>query len=59
MEFTFAHNNFNVRDLEKSMAFYKEALGLEEVRRLKTQEVAITATSSYSTIAYHHTLMIY
>lgn len=33
MEFTFAHNNFNVRDLEKSMAFYKEALGLEEVRR--------------------------
>ncbi|MBR2036267.1 MAG: VOC family protein [Lachnospiraceae bacterium] len=33
MEFTFAHNNFNVRDLEKSLAFYKEALGLEEVRR--------------------------
>lgn len=33
MEFTFAHNNFNVRDLEKSIAFYKEALGLEEVRR--------------------------
>ena len=33
MEFTYAHNNFNVRDLEKSMAFYKEALGLEEVRR--------------------------
>lgn len=33
MEFTFAHNNFNVRDLEKSLAFYKEALGLEETRR--------------------------
>jgi lactoylglutathione lyase len=33
MEFTFAHNNFNVRDLDKSLAFYKEALGLEEVRR--------------------------
>lgn len=33
MEFTFAHNNFNVRDLEKSLDFYKEALGLEEVRR--------------------------
>ena len=33
MKFTFAHNNFNVRDLEKSLAFYKEALGLTEVRR--------------------------
>ena len=31
--FKFAHNNFNVLDLEKSLAFYKEALGLEEVRR--------------------------
>ena len=37
MTFHFAHNNFNVRDLEKSMAFYKEALGLTEVRR-KTAE---------------------
>lgn len=33
MEFTFAHNNFNVRDLDKSLAFYKEALGLVETRR--------------------------
>ena len=33
MEFTFAHNNFNVRDLDKSLAFYKEALGLKETRR--------------------------
>ena len=33
MTFTFAHNNFNVRDLEKSLAFYKEALGLTELRR--------------------------
>lgn len=31
MKFTFAHNNFNVMDLQKSMAFYKEALGLEEI----------------------------
>ncbi len=28
MKFTFAHNNLNVYDLEKSLAFYKEALGL-------------------------------
>ena len=33
MDFTFAHNNFNVLDLDKSLAFYKEALGLTEVRR--------------------------
>lgn len=28
----FAHFNFNVLDLEKSLKFYKEALGLEPVR---------------------------
>lgn len=33
MNFTFAHNNFNVSDLDKSLLFYKEALGLEETRR--------------------------
>ena len=33
MKFTFNHNNFNVLDLEKSMEFYKEALGLVETRR--------------------------
>ena len=29
---TFNHFNFNVLDLEKSLAFYKEALNLEPVR---------------------------
>jgi lactoylglutathione lyase len=33
MKFRFDHNNINVLDLEKSVAFYKEALGFEEVRR--------------------------
>ncbi|MEI6609949.1 MAG: VOC family protein [Deltaproteobacteria bacterium] len=33
MQFTFAHNNFNVLNLEKSLAFYKETLQLTEVRR--------------------------
>ena len=28
----FAHFNFNVLDLEKSLAFYKEAIGLDVVR---------------------------
>ena len=31
--FTFNHFNFNVADLEKSLAFYREALGLEPVGR--------------------------
>ena len=33
MKFRFAHNNFNVQDLEKSLKFYQEALGLREIRR--------------------------
>ena len=33
MKFTFAHNNFNVTDLDKSLKFYEEALGLKVVRR--------------------------
>jgi len=33
MRFTFCHSNRNVLDLEKSLAFYKEALGLVEVQR--------------------------
>ena len=31
--FQFTHYNYNVLDLEKSMKFYEEALGLKEVRR--------------------------
>ena len=33
MEFKMDHQNFNVADLDKSIAFYEEALGLHEVRR--------------------------
>ncbi len=33
MKFKMVHTNFNVLDLEKSLAFYKEALGLTEERR--------------------------
>ena len=38
MQFTFAHNNFNVLNLEKSLAFYKEALKLTEVRRYEAPD---------------------
>lgn len=34
MNFTFAHNNFNVTNLDRSLEFYKEALGLREARRV-------------------------
>jgi lactoylglutathione lyase len=34
MQFTMIHNNFNVSDLDQSLAFYREALGLEPVRQV-------------------------
>ncbi len=37
MQFRMVHENFNVKDLAVSMAFYEKALGLTEVRR-KTAE---------------------
>ena len=37
MRFRMVHENYNVVDLEKSLAFYEKALGLKEVRR-KTPE---------------------
>ncbi len=33
MNFQFAHYNYNVINLEKSLRFYEEALGLKEARR--------------------------
>ncbi|MGZ5454213.1 MAG: VOC family protein [Candidatus Aminicenantales bacterium] len=38
MRFTFAHNNINVLDLGKSLAFYEEALGLAEARRKEAKD---------------------
>ncbi|HPU17866.1 MAG TPA: VOC family protein, partial [Bacillota bacterium] len=31
MKFKMVHENYNVKDLDASLAFYKEALGLSEV----------------------------
>ncbi len=33
MKFQMIHENYNVKDLEKSLAFYEKALGLTEKRR--------------------------
>lgn len=42
MKFLFDHNNFNVLDLEKSIAFYEEALDLHETGRIDGPEGAFT-----------------
>ena len=33
MKFSMIHENYNVSDLDRSLEFYRQALGLEEVRR--------------------------
>lgn len=39
--FTMIHENYNVFDLDRSMAFYREALGLHEVRRKEKPDFTI------------------
>ena len=38
MNFSFAHNNINVLDLQKSMEFYEKALGLKETSRIESED---------------------
>ncbi len=38
MKFTIDHFNINVLDLEKSLAFYTNALGLKEIRRKQADD---------------------
>ncbi|MDF2821139.1 MAG: gloA [Clostridiales bacterium] len=38
MKFKFAHNNINVLDLDKSLKFYNDALGLVESRRINAAD---------------------
>lgn len=45
MKFTMIHENYNVADLQRSLAFYEKALGLTEKRR-------ITATDGSFIIVY-------
>jgi lactoylglutathione lyase len=42
MKFSFDHNNINVLDLEKSVVFYKEALGFVETRRFNAPDDSFT-----------------
>lgn len=41
MDFKFIHTNFNVFDLQKSLDFYREALGLTEQRRIESDDFTI------------------
>ncbi len=41
MKFKMIHNNINVSNLAASMAFYEEALGLQEVRRINGTDFTI------------------
>ncbi len=38
MKFRFDHNNINVLDLDKSLEFYQDALGLVEMRRFEAAD---------------------
>ena len=38
MKFKMIHENYNVQNLERSMKFYKEALGLLETRRIESED---------------------
>jgi lactoylglutathione lyase len=38
MQFTIDHFNINVLDLEKSLTFYEQALGLKEIRRKEAED---------------------
>lgn len=38
MNFQFTHYNYNVKDLNQSIQFYEEALGLKEVRRKEAED---------------------
>lgn len=42
MKYTYNHVNFNVKNLEESIIFYRDALGLEEKRRIQPEDESFT-----------------
>ena len=38
MQFTFSHTNLNVRKLKESIAFYEQALGIRETKRIEATD---------------------
>ncbi len=56
MNFKFNHNNLNVRDLEKSIQFYKDALGLTVVREKDAADGSfkLVYLGDGSSVHHHH-----
>ena len=50
MKFHFLHENFNVLDLEKSIKFYDEALGLKVVREKFAEDGSYKRVFNYYNI---------
>ena len=46
MQFKMVHENYNVTDLERSLKFYREALGLTERRRAERDDFTIVFLGS-------------
>ena len=42
MDYKFNHFNFNVKNLDESIKFYNEALGLREIRRKEASDGSFT-----------------
>lgn len=53
MKFKMVHNNLNVLDLEKSIEFYNDALGLKEVSRKEAKDGSFTIVFLEDRISEH------
>ncbi|GAB1476365.1 VOC family protein [Bacillota bacterium] len=53
MKFKMIHNNINVLDLGKSMAFYEEALGLTEAKRITAEDSSYIIVYVANELAEH------
>lgn len=42
MDYKFNHFNFNIKNLDESIKFYNEALGLREIRRKEASDGSFT-----------------
>ncbi len=49
MNFKMAHENYNVSNLERSLAFYEKALGLKEKRRISQEDFTIVYVGNDTT----------
>ncbi|MGL5972523.1 MAG: VOC family protein [Oscillospiraceae bacterium] len=59
MNFKMIHNNYNVRDLDKSINFYINALGLKEKRRKYAKDGSFTLVYMGSESFYHEIELTY